>query len=47
MKSMNGFATVWAHWKGLKKLAMSIVFLTPFIKMWVECIARLESVLSP
>ena len=33
--------------KGLRKLARSMVFLTPFMRRWVECMARLDSVLSP
>ena len=47
MKSMKGLVTLLTHWKGLIKLAKSMVCLTPFISRWVECIARLLSALSP
>merc|ERR550532_2695573 len=35
-------------WKGLKKsFVKSMVSFTPFISRWVECMAKLDRVLSP
>ena len=47
MKSMKGLVTLLTHWKGLIRFAKSMVCLTPFMRRWVECMARLLNALSP
>ena len=50
MNSIKGFVTwltMFIRWKGLIMCARFMVFFTPDIKRWLECMAKLLRALSP
>ena len=47
MNSMKGLVTILTQWRGLIRWARLMVCFTPFMMMWLECMARLLRALSP
>ena len=47
MNSMKGLVTMLTQWRGLIRWARFMVCLTPCIRRWLECMARLLRALSP